>query len=103
MFPSVAFTRFFKGWALILADAIETTVIRHNRFRCDRGWDIDLVNGNVFTRNAGDADTHLCCPQNTVGNTNLESRPDQEPRNARHHPVEYPIIFLALYILRNKL
>jgi hypothetical protein len=31
---------------LILADAIETTVIRHNRFRCDRGWDIDLDDGS---------------------------------------------------------
>ncbi|MDR0749471.1 MAG: right-handed parallel beta-helix repeat-containing protein [Tannerellaceae bacterium] len=33
--------------ALILADAIETTVIRHNRFRCDRGWDIDLDDGST--------------------------------------------------------
>jgi hypothetical protein len=32
--------------ALIMADAIETTVIRHNRFRCDRGWDIDLDDGS---------------------------------------------------------
>jgi hypothetical protein len=32
---------------LILADAIETTVIRHNRFRCDRGWDIDLDDGST--------------------------------------------------------
>jgi hypothetical protein len=31
---------------LILADAIETTVIRNNRFRCDRGWDIDLDDGS---------------------------------------------------------
>jgi hypothetical protein len=31
---------------LVLADAIETTVIRHNRFRCDRGWDIDLDDGS---------------------------------------------------------
>jgi hypothetical protein len=31
---------------LILADAIGTTVIRHNRFRCDRGWDIDLDDGS---------------------------------------------------------
>jgi hypothetical protein len=32
---------------LILADAIETTVIRNNRFRCDRGWDIDLDDGST--------------------------------------------------------
>jgi len=31
---------------LILTDAISTTVIRHNRFRCDRGWDIDLDDGS---------------------------------------------------------
>ena len=31
---------------LILVDAISTTVIRHNRFRCDRGWDIDLDDGS---------------------------------------------------------
>ena len=31
---------------LILADARATTVIRHNRFRCDRGWDIDLDDGS---------------------------------------------------------
>jgi hypothetical protein len=35
------------GYAeLILADAIETTIIRNNRFRCDRGWDIDLDDGS---------------------------------------------------------
>lgn len=27
-------------------DAIETTVIGHNRVRCDRGWDIDLDDGS---------------------------------------------------------
>ncbi|MDR1584255.1 MAG: PDZ domain-containing protein [Prevotellaceae bacterium] len=32
---------------LILADAIETTIIRNNRFRCDRGWDIDLDDGST--------------------------------------------------------
>jgi hypothetical protein len=32
---------------LALADAIETTVIRNNRFRCDRGWDIDLDDGST--------------------------------------------------------
>ena len=26
-------------------DAVETVVIRHNRIRCDRGWDIDLDDG----------------------------------------------------------
>jgi hypothetical protein len=36
-----------KGYdILILADAMETTVIRNNRFRCDRGWDIDLDDGS---------------------------------------------------------
>ena len=32
--------------ALILADAVSTTIIRNNRFRCDRGWDIDLDDGS---------------------------------------------------------
>ncbi len=32
--------------ALILADALEPIVIRHNRIRCDRGWDIDLDDGS---------------------------------------------------------
>jgi len=32
--------------SLILADAISTTIIRNNRFRCDRGWDIDLDDGS---------------------------------------------------------
>lgn len=31
---------------LILLDAVKTTTIRHNRFRCDRGWDIDLDDGS---------------------------------------------------------
>lgn len=35
-----------KDRALILADAVRTTVIRNNRFRCDRGWDIDLDDGS---------------------------------------------------------
>ncbi|MFB2119698.1 PDZ domain-containing protein [Parapedobacter sp. 2B3] len=30
----------------ILLDAVETTVIRNNRFRCDHGWDIDLDDGS---------------------------------------------------------
>ncbi len=30
----------------ILLDAVETTVIRDNRFRCDHGWDIDLDDGS---------------------------------------------------------
>ncbi|MDR0540732.1 MAG: PDZ domain-containing protein [Dysgonamonadaceae bacterium] len=30
---------------LVLADAIKTVIIRNNRFRCDRGWDIDLDDG----------------------------------------------------------
>lgn len=32
---------------LIRLDAIEPTVIRHNRFRCDNGWDIDLDDGSA--------------------------------------------------------
>lgn len=35
-----------KDRALILADALQTTVVRNNRFRCDRGWDIDLDDGS---------------------------------------------------------
>jgi len=31
--------------AIVLLDAVETTVIRANRLRCDRGWDIDLDDG----------------------------------------------------------
>ncbi len=31
---------------LILLDALYTTVIRNNRFRCDHGWDIDLDDGS---------------------------------------------------------
>ena len=31
---------------LILVDAVKTTVIRNNRFRCDHGWDIDLDDGS---------------------------------------------------------
>lgn len=31
---------------LILLDAMSTTVIRCNRFRCDHGWDIDLDDGS---------------------------------------------------------
>jgi len=31
---------------LILLDAVRTTVIRNNRFRCDHGWDIDLDDGS---------------------------------------------------------
>jgi hypothetical protein len=32
--------------SLILADAMATVIIRNNRFRCDRGWDIDLDDGS---------------------------------------------------------
>lgn len=32
--------------ALILADVVEPITIRHNRLRCDRGWDIDLDDGS---------------------------------------------------------
>ena len=31
---------------IILLDAVKTTTIRNNRFRCDRGWDIDLDDGS---------------------------------------------------------
>ncbi|UXP32641.1 right-handed parallel beta-helix repeat-containing protein [Reichenbachiella agarivorans] len=34
--------RSITGW-----DAIHTTVIRNNRFRCDHGWDIDLDDGST--------------------------------------------------------
>lgn len=30
----------------VLWDAIETTIIRNNRWRCDHGWDIDLDDGS---------------------------------------------------------
>lgn len=32
--------------SLILADVTKTVSIRNNRFRCDRGWDIDLDDGS---------------------------------------------------------
>lgn len=32
--------------SLVLKDAISPTILRHNRFRCDRGWDIDLDDGS---------------------------------------------------------
>ena len=31
---------------LILLDAVKTTTLRNNRFRCDHGWDIDLDDGS---------------------------------------------------------
>ncbi|MCD8101516.1 MAG: PDZ domain-containing protein [Alistipes sp.] len=31
---------------LALLDAVETTVLRNNRWRCDHGWDIDLDDGS---------------------------------------------------------
>lgn len=40
-------TEIVKGYPeLILLDAVKTTVIRNNRFRCDHGWDIDLDDGS---------------------------------------------------------
>lgn len=33
--------------SLPLLDAVETTHIRNNRFRCDHGWDIDLDDGST--------------------------------------------------------
>jgi hypothetical protein len=35
-----------KEPSLIVADAISTIIIRNNRIRCDRGWDIDLDDGS---------------------------------------------------------
>jgi hypothetical protein len=35
-----------KEPSIILADVISTIIIRNNRFRCDRGWDIDLDDGS---------------------------------------------------------
>ncbi|MBU2950733.1 PDZ domain-containing protein [Tamlana agarivorans] len=32
---------------MVLWDAIHTTIIRNNRFRCDHGWDIDLDDGST--------------------------------------------------------
>lgn len=36
-----------KEPSLILADVISTIIIRNNRFRCDRGWDVDLDDGST--------------------------------------------------------
>lgn len=36
--------------SMILWDAIHTTIIRNNRFRCDHGWDIDLDDGSTNYR-----------------------------------------------------
>ena len=33
--------------ALIGLDAVEPTTLRHNRLRCDHGWDIDLDDGSA--------------------------------------------------------
>ena len=33
---------------LILADMLEPNILRYNRFRCDRGWDIDLDDGSSY-------------------------------------------------------
>lgn len=35
-----------KEPTLVLADVVEPVVLRNNRFRCDRGWDIDLDDGS---------------------------------------------------------
>jgi len=35
---------------LPLADAVEPTVIRNNRWRCDHGWDVDLDDGSTNYR-----------------------------------------------------
>lgn len=32
--------------SIVLLDAVDVTVIRNNRFRCDHGWDIDLDDGS---------------------------------------------------------
>ncbi len=31
---------------VVLLDAVETTILRNNRWRCDHGWDIDLDDGS---------------------------------------------------------
>ncbi|MGB6041728.1 MAG: PDZ domain-containing protein [Pirellulales bacterium] len=36
-----------KHREIVQWDAIDTTVIRNNRFRCDHGWDIDLDDGST--------------------------------------------------------
>lgn len=33
--------------SLVRLDTVETVVLRHNRFRCDHGWDIDLDDGST--------------------------------------------------------
>lgn len=33
---------------LILADMLEPNILRYNRFRCERGWDIDLDDGSSY-------------------------------------------------------
>ena len=39
-----------KAWAadkdVVLLDAVKTTILRNNRWRCDHGWDIDLDDGS---------------------------------------------------------
>lgn len=39
-----------KAWeannSVVLLDAMKTTIIRNNRWRCDHGWDIDLDDGS---------------------------------------------------------
>lgn len=35
-----------KEPSIILTDVVEPIVLRNNRFRCDRGWDIDLDDGS---------------------------------------------------------
>lgn len=32
--------------SLVKLDAVETIVLRHNRFQCDHGWDVDLDDGS---------------------------------------------------------
>ncbi len=32
--------------AVVLLDAVKTTILRNNRWRCDHGWDIDLDDGS---------------------------------------------------------
>ena len=40
-----------KTWerekAVVLLDAMKTTIIRNNRWRCDHGWDVDLDDGST--------------------------------------------------------
>ena len=60
---------------LILLDALFTTYIRYNRFRCDHGWDIDLDDGSSNFHIYGNVCLHggikLCEGFNRVVENNI--------------------------------